>query len=74
MYDTVTFDIVESIYNGQWRQAKTQLQQGCKTKPEVQARRLGWVVFQLMYENLNDNGESKVDTFVNMFGERICQQ
>ena len=39
--------IVESIHNGQFEQAKEQLQKGCKTKPATQAFRMAGVMNSL---------------------------
>jgi len=39
--------ICESVINGQFKQAKEQIQKGCKTKPELQAVRLSNVMAHL---------------------------
>lgn len=46
--------VIESLLNGQWRQAKEELQRGCKTKPEKQARKLGQVIGHLCDTNRGD--------------------
>lgn len=50
-----THSVVESIDNGQWAQAKAQIQHRCKTKPETQARRLGIVVGALCDNGYDDD-------------------
>lgn len=49
--------IIESLYNGQYRQAKNQVMEGCKTKPELLAYRVGFII-----DILRDNGDSSEAT------------
>jgi len=39
--------ILDSVYNGQWKQAKEQTQSQCKTKPSMQAFIVGQVTLLL---------------------------
>ena len=43
----IIHEIVDSLVNGQFKQAKEQTLDRCKTKPEVVARRTGLVVSHL---------------------------
>lgn len=45
--------IIESLYNGQYKQAKSQVMEGCKTKPELLAYRVGFII-----EILGDRGDN----------------
>ena len=47
--------IIESLENGQLKQAKEQIQWKCKTKPEKQAFKVGQVVGALMDEDDYNN-------------------
>tara|TARA_R110002096_G_scaffold429267_1_gene641989 strand:+ start:457 stop:666 length:210 start_codon:yes stop_codon:yes gene_type:complete len=48
MYNPYIEEIIESLINGNFQQAKEQLQDGCKTKPEEQAYRLAVVTYRLV--------------------------
>lgn len=39
--------VIESLYNGQYKQAKSQIMEGCKTKPEKLAHRVAIIVISL---------------------------
>jgi len=58
--------IIESLYNGQFKQAKKQTQYMCKTIPEKQAYKVGQIVGALMdIENYND--PDMAVQFLNLF-------
>jgi len=61
--------ILDSVRNGQWDQAKRQLQEGCKTKPEEQAYRLARVCCALTDPADKLNRPDLAKTFMGMFHE-----
>ena len=58
--------IVDSLINGQFKQAKEQTQYRCKTKPEKLARKVGQVIGALMDEENFDNPELAA-RYLNLF-------
>mgnify|MGYP001586460582 CR=1 FL=1 len=57
--------IIESLINGQFKQAKEQTQEGCKTNPERQARKVGQVVGTLCGPDYNMPGLA--GNYLNLF-------
>jgi len=60
-------DVIESLINGQFAQAKEQVQQGCKTKPEKQAYRVGRIVGALCDSEGSYNMPDLAVRFLNLF-------
>ena len=55
--------IIDSLINGQFAQAKEQTQRNCKTKPELQAYRVGQTVGALCDRGMPDLAA----TYLNLF-------
>ena len=55
--------IRDSIENGQWEQAKAQVQSKCKSIPERQSRRLAQVVGALVEDGKADDAVTLIDCF-----------
>lgn len=53
----------ESLRNGQWKQAKEQIQHRCRTRPEVQARRLAIVIGVLIEGGRADDAVRLIKMF-----------
>lgn len=60
-------DIIYSLINGQFKQAKEQTQYMCKTKPEKQAYRVAQVVGALVDPDGSYNKPDLAVSFLNMF-------
>lgn len=60
--------IIESLQNGQFKQAKTQTQYLCKTVPERQARRVGQVVGALCDPDGNYKNPDLALQYLQLFG------
>ena len=58
--------IIESLINGNFKQAKEQTQYGCKSIPEKQAKIVGQVVGALMDKD-NYNDPDLAVTYLDMF-------
>lgn len=59
--------IIDSLHNGQFKQAKEQIQHKCKTKPEVQARKLAQVCSALIDPEGFHNRPDLAESLLNMF-------
>lgn len=59
--------IIESLENGQFKQAKQQTQHLCKTKPEKQARIVGQVVGALCDPDGSHNNPDLAVKFLTLF-------
>ena len=67
--------VLESIVNGQYKQAKDMITEGCKTKPEKMAQRLGHIIACISDEDIQgcfgvntDHAIRLINQF-NMFGK-----
>ncbi len=65
--------VIGSIYNGQWKQAKVQLQEGCKSKPELQAFRLAHVCCTLVDPEDDYKRPDLAQIFLEMFNPNSNQ-
>lgn len=71
----VTAPVLVSISNGQYKQAKDMITEGCKTKPEKMAQRLGRIIACISDEDIQDNFGVNTDHAImlinqfNMFGK-----
>lgn len=62
--------IIESMINGQFKQAKEQTQYRCKTLPEKQAYRVGQVVGSLCDPDGFYNMPDLAVTYLNLFNNK----
>jgi len=61
--------IIESLINGQFKQAKEQTQYRCKTKPEKQARIVGQVIGALCDPDGYRNDPSLAVRYLKLFDQ-----
>jgi len=61
--------IIDSLIDGQFKQAKEQTQYRCKTLPEKQSRIVGQVVGALCDPDGYRNDPDLAVTYLNLFGE-----
>ena len=62
--------IIDSLYNGQFKQAKQQTQYLCKTKPEKQAYIVGQVVGALCDIDGSRNNPDLAVRYLNLFDNK----
>lgn len=61
--------IIDSLTNGQFKQAKAQTQYMCKTLPEKQAYKVGQIVGALMDKDGSSYNPNLAVRFLNLFND-----
>lgn len=59
--------IIESLYNGQYKQAKSQIMDGCENQPEKLAYRVGFVIETLCLRSSDIYEEIKTSNIIDRF-------